>query len=160
MNKNYFKIGGICLLIGIGLSTLFWKWYWPETELEKIDEKVEDTVIHKDLSKIDINKPEDCETLKKYVESPIRVKTEVKGNKLFGTAYDDIKSADFMVEFRTRDMRKHIFQLGLGWLYRTGYYVRPGYLYNFDLFAIGGSVILPVTNYDNWAVEVMIQKRF
>lgn len=158
MKTIYFKIGGIWLLIGFGLATLFWKLYWPETELEKVDEKVEDTVYREEISTIDVNKPDDCEKLKKWIESPIKVETRVEDNKLYGTAFDDIKSADFMVEFRARNTRKHIFQLGFGWMYRTGYYVKPGYLYNLDFFAIGGSVLLPVKNHNNFGLEIMVQK--
>lgn len=153
------KTRSIYFIIGAVLATLIVKLYWPNVELDIQYVSTSPTTHTTDTSHTDINKPEDCQVAKDCANSPIKVKAEVKENKIVGKAYDDCKFADFEIAVKARSTDKYIFQFGAGWTLKNGYYLRPGFLYKTSLLdiAIGGSALL---NETNPGAEIMIQRAF
>lgn len=154
-------IGVILLIItGIGLGIYGTKKYWPTT-ITITDSSVGQT-MHTVPTNIDINNPEDCQKAKEYMESDIKVEGHMKDNILIGRAYDASKYVDFSFTFKAKPSYKYIFQFGMGYMIQHGYFVHPGMLYQtgFWNIAIGGSCILPISDYKNFAAEIMVQKAF
>lgn len=151
-----FIIGGII----IGPVCIYCvKKYWPSVEIGIKRPKISPTIYTIPVQDMDINKPGDCEIIKKCAVSKLNVKLEAKENKIFGRAWDDCKYIDFEFGLNARSTDRHIFQIGAGWIYDIGYYIRPGYLYRtcFWDIAIGGSILINKTNPGG---EITFQKSF
>jgi hypothetical protein len=158
--KSKIKIGVICGIICFFLGAFLTKIYWPNVEYKITDSSVGQTQHHVDTSTVDINNPEDCQKIADCANSDLNVEGHIEGNRLVGKAYDACKYVDFMFEFAAQNTKNHIFQFGLGYSIQNGYYLRPGYLYDLNFIAVGGSIIFPISEYKNFAFEVMVQKAF
>ena len=153
------KIIGITAIICIVGTFIITKLYFPSVEFEITDSHVGETTHQIPTNNIDVNKPEDCIIAKNCANSDIKIKARIEKNKLLGRAYDLCKSVEFEYEFKGNLIPRYIIQIGAGWTYDIGYYIRPGYLYQFDFIAIGGSCILPKDK-KHFGIEFMVQKAF
>jgi hypothetical protein len=151
------KIIVISWIVSIIIAVIITKLYFPNIKLEIIDSYTEETQHQIPTNNIDINNPEDCRVAKNCANSDLKQEVRTEGNKLIGKVYDDCKSMDFYYEFKASLTARHIIQGGIGWAYDIGYYVRPGYLYQTDLIAFGGSFILPKDK-KHFGFEIMGQK--
>jgi hypothetical protein len=155
--KKELKIIGITAIICIIGTFVITKLYFPKIELEIIDSHIGKTQHQIPTNNIDINKPEDCQTVKDCANSDIKVVAETKENKLYGRAFDSCKSVDFDYEFRATLSARHIIQGGYGFQYGIGSYGIIGYGYQFDFLAVIGNTII---NKTNPGVNIIVQKGF
>jgi hypothetical protein len=153
------KIIAGCWICSIIIAVLTTKIYFPNIKLKIVNSEIGPTQHQTNTANTDINNPADCQIAKDCANSDIKVVADTKGNKLYGRAYDDCKSADFMFEFEAQNTTRHIIQLGMGWNNKIGYFAHPGYLYQLDFAAIGCSFIIPKDK-GSFGVEIVAQKAF
>ncbi|MCP4648707.1 MAG: hypothetical protein GY853_01325 [PVC group bacterium] len=144
MNK---RIVTILWPLTILLAVVLTKYYWPDVEtIEIVKTETSKTEYH-----VGDNTYQEC------VESPLGVKGEIKENVLYGECYDDCKSMDFKFTLKSKSKIKHIIGLGYIFQHDIGNAYGIDYLYNFDLFQLGGGIILSKTNP---GINIKIQKGF
>jgi hypothetical protein len=155
--RDKIKIGLICFIAGGIIFTIMVKSFWPtvKTEIEYISTG---TTIHTtDTGSINVNNPGDCQIAKDCANSDIKVEAEVKDDIIFGTAGDDCKTTDFKIKLKIRQSFRHTFQVGYLYQMKIGQSIELSYFYNFNLFQIGGGLIL---NKDYPGIKVSVQKSF
>ena len=157
---------GAIIAIGLFISgLLIGKFHYAKTEIKIEKVKVKNTVWKDKHQKLKLSKPiakekisvDDLNDLVYCYNSPLRFGHRIQDNEILVMAWDDCKQNEIKYKIKTKNTKKHIFQIAIIYQYQLDYSFETTYLYNLGFIGFGAGLII---NKTNPGIKIVIQKGF